>query len=90
MISFLDYFRSSKNETANVAKERLKIIVAHERAEQNQPNYLPQLKQELVDVISKYVAIDRDKISVQLDKEGDFSVLELNITLPESHKEATA
>lgn len=84
-MSFLDYFRDRKKTTspASIAKERLQIIVAHERGQRTQPDYLPQLQQEIIDVISKYVKIDRDQVHVALDNQDDCSVLELNITLPE-------
>jgi len=77
-----DYFRNTKKETASIAKERLQIIVAHERSQRNQPDYLPKLQQELLAVIRKYVEIEQDDIDVQIDKNGDCSILELNITLP--------
>ncbi len=83
-MSFLDYFKSKKKNTASVAKERLQIIVAHERGQREQPDYLPQLQQEILDVIRKYVPIDQDQVQVQLDKNDDCSVLELNVTLPET------
>ena len=82
-MSFLDYFKSSKKNTASIAKERLQIIVAHERGQRKQPDYLPQLQQEIIDVIRKYVRIDQDQVHVQLDKNDHCSVLELNVTLPE-------
>lgn len=82
-MSFLDYFRSKNKSTASVAKERLQIIVAHERTTRNQPDYLPALQKDLVAVISKYVPIDEDQVSVALDQNDDCAVLELNITLPE-------
>ncbi|ATG74048.1 cell division topological specificity factor MinE [Zobellella denitrificans] len=84
-MSLLDYFRSRKPQnSAKIAKERLQIIVAHERSQRDTPDYLPQLKQDILDVIRKYVDIDLDQISVQLDQKGDnLSVLELNIMLPE-------
>ena len=82
-MSFLDYFKSSKKNTASIAKERLQIIVAHERGKREQPDYLPKLQQEILDVIRKYVPIDQDQVQVQLDKNEDCSVLELNVTLPE-------
>jgi len=81
---FLDYFKSSKKNTASIAKERLQIIVAHERGQREQPDYLPQMQQEILDVIRKYVPIDQDQVQVQLDKSDSCSVLELNVTLPES------
>ena len=81
-MSFLDFFmRPRKENTAKMAKERLQIIVAHERSTRGGPDYLPQLKQDLLDVIRKYVAISADQVTVQLDKKDDLSVLELNIML---------
>lgn len=83
-MSFLDYFKSSKKNTASIAKERLQIIVAHERGQREQPDYLPKLQQEILDVIRKYVPIEQDQVQVQLDKNDNCSVLELNVTLPEA------
>ena len=82
-MSFFDYFRSKKTTSASIAKERLQIIVAHERSQRDQPDYLPRLQQELLEVIRKYVAISDDMVQVQLDKSDNCSVLELNVTLPE-------
>ncbi|HTN33864.1 MAG TPA: cell division topological specificity factor MinE [Marinobacter sp.] len=82
-MSFLDYFKVKKQNTASVAKERLQIIVAHERGQRGQPDYLPQLQQELLAVIRKYVQISDDMIQVEVDRNGNCSVLELNVTLPE-------
>lgn len=82
-MSIFDYFKSQKKNTASIAKERLQIIVAHERSQRNQPDYLPALQQEILEVIRKYVQVDQDQVDVQLDKNGDCSVLELNVTLPE-------
>ncbi len=86
-MSLLDFFlRPRKENTARVAKERLQIIVAHERSTRGGPDYLPQLKQDLLDVIRKYVAISPDQVTVQLDKKDDLSVLELNIMLGGENK----
>lgn len=86
-MSILSYFFGEKKKTANVARERLQIILAHERAGQNTaPDYLPQLQSELLEVISKYVAINPEDIKVQLERKDDFEVLELNIVLPEHQK----
>ena len=66
-MSLLDYFRSNKKQnTAQLAKERLQIIVAHERSSRGGPDYLPQLKQDILDVIRKYVQIDPDKITAKM------------------------
>lgn len=82
-MSIFDYFRSQKKNTASIAKERLQVIVAHERRKRNQPDYLPELQREILEVIRKYVHIDQDQIDVQLDNNGDCSILELNVTLPD-------
>ncbi|AKH67734.1 cell division topological specificity factor MinE [Spongiibacter sp. IMCC21906] len=81
-MSILGFFKSKKQDTASIAKERLQIIVAHERSQRNEPDYLPKLQQELLEVIRKYVEVDREQVEVALDNNGNCSVLELNITLP--------
>jgi cell division topological specificity factor len=85
-MSILNYFFGEKKKTASVARERLQIILAHERSGRDTPNYLPQLQRELVEVISKYVSINPEDIKVQLDKKDDYEVLEVNIVLPEQRK----
>lgn len=86
MISgLLEYLRGDEKKTAVVAKERLQIILAHERAGRGSstPDYMPALKEELLAVIAKYIHIDRELIKVQLEKHGEYDVLEVNITLPD-------
>jgi len=82
-MSLLDYFRSTKQSSASVAKERLQILVAHERAVRNQPSYLPALQKELLKVIQKYVQVDDDAISINFEQDDQQETLELNIILPE-------
>jgi cell division topological specificity factor len=82
-MSLLDYFRSSKPNTASLAKERLQILVAHERSSRNQPLYLPKLQQEILEVIRKYVNVEQDAITVNFEQDGNQETLELNIVLPE-------
>ena len=84
-MSFLSFFLGEKKKTATVAKERLQIILAHERSGRgNRADYLPQLQQELVAVISKYVQISPDDIKVSLERQENLEVLEVKIELPES------
>lgn len=83
-MSLMDYFRREKMKSASIAKERLQILVAHDRARSSSPDYLPRLQQELLEVIRKYVSVDDDDVSVNLEEQGTTSVLELNITLPDS------
>ena len=83
-MSLLDYFRSSRSKgSASVAKERLQILVAHDRSERNRPSYLPKLQKEILDVIRKYVDVDINAVSVNYEQEETHEVLELNIVLPE-------
>ena len=83
-MGLLDLFRSHRNKgTAAIAKERLQILVAHDRATRNQPSYLPQLQRELLEVIRKYVDVDMNSISVNYEQDETREVLELNIVLRE-------
>tara|TARA_R110002167_G_C12326087_1_gene619622 strand:+ start:187 stop:462 length:276 start_codon:yes stop_codon:yes gene_type:complete len=90
-MALLDYFRSKKKSTANIAKERLQVIVAHQRSErggsdQGSPDYLKKMQLEIMDVIRKYVEVDQEHIKVELSQNDDCSVIELNLTLPESQE----
>ncbi len=88
-MALLDFFLSRKKNTASIAKERLQIIVAERRRSDAEPHYLPQLKRDILEVICKYVKIDPDMVTVQLDQKGDdISILELNVTLPETEEAA--
>jgi cell division topological specificity factor len=80
---FIGYFRAPPKNTASVAKERLQIIVSHERTRRNSPNYLPMLQRELLEVIAKYVRIDKEQVKVELGRSGDRAILELNVILPD-------
>ncbi|SUG19853.1 cell division topological specificity factor [Salmonella enterica subsp. arizonae] len=81
------FFSRGKKSTANIAKERLQIIVAERRRSDAEPHYLPQLRKDILEVICKYVQIDPEMVTVQLEqKDGDISILELNVTLPEAEE----
>jgi len=88
-MSLLDLLFGRKRPSANFAKERLQIILAHERAINSEdimgdpPSWLPQLQQELVDVIAKYIKINREDLRVNLEKRDNLELLEINVTLPE-------
>ena len=87
-MSLLSLFLGEKKKTAAVAKERLQIILAHERSGRNagQPDYLPALQRELVAVISKYVKINPSDLKVHLERQENLEVLEVKIELPEAIK----
>ena len=81
-MSLLSYFFGNKQKTAAVAKERLSLIIAHERDGATATNFLPDLQRELIAVISKYVSINPDDLRVSVEKLGRYEVLEVNIVLP--------
>jgi cell division topological specificity factor len=86
-MAIFDFFRR-KPDSAQLAKDRLQIVVARERASTGDrvQSYLPQLQRELLEVIAKYEKLDLDMVSVQLDKKGQAEVLEINIVLPEEKR----
>jgi len=86
-MSIIDYFRSlQKRKSASVAKERLQIIVAHERNALNSRtlDFLPLLQKELLDVVRKYIEVSDNQIRVNVEKNGSYEVLEVNIALADA------
>ena len=85
-MSLLSFLLGEKKKTASVAKERLQIILAHERTGRGSggPDYLPALQRELVAVISKYVSVNPDDIKVSMERQDNLEVLEVKIELPEA------
>lgn len=77
----LHYFRRPQ-KTAKLAKERLQIIIAHERSEQDKPDYIALMQKDLLAVITKYVSINQDEVKVELERKEGCSILELNVMLP--------
>lgn len=83
-MSIFNYFLARKEPaSASVAKERLQILVAHERSRRNQPEYMEKLQREILEVIRKYVEVDQEDVNIRLDNSDDCSILELNVTLPD-------
>ncbi len=80
-MGLLDIFRKPKVRSAQVAKERLQIVISHERANRASADYLPRLKQDILEVIRRYHEIDDEQVELHVDKAGEREVLELNITL---------
>ena len=84
-MSLLSLIFGNKPKTATIAKERLTLLIAHERnGQSSQADFLPALQQELMAVISKYVSVNPKDIHVSLEKQGNYEVLEVNIVMPES------
>ena len=87
-MSLIDILFGKKQKSAEVARDRLQIIIAQERVKAQAPDYLPTLQKELLEVLSKYVNVSLDDIRISQEKQDGLDVLELNITLPDRQKEA--
>lgn len=78
--------------SAHIAKERLQIIVAHQRNEARsgvrKPDFVNKLQDDILEVVKKYVHIGHNDIKIDIDSQGDRSVLELNVTIPEESNQA--
>src|SRR6266511_4159877 len=74
--------------SAPVARERLQILLAHERSSLEQPaDLIDRLREEILAVIARHVTLDPDKVQVKMDSGGTVSTLEIDIEIP---NEATA
>ena len=89
-MGILDFFKNKPKNTANVAKERLRIIVAQERAQRDSPDYLPTLRREILEVIKKSVNVDPDAVLISVERDGEHEALELSVALPEKANAALA
>ena len=88
-MSLFSLIFGNKPKSAAIARERLQLIIAHERnGGTSTPDFLPALQQELMTVISKYVSVNAEDIKVSLEKQGNFEVLEVNIVMPEKGSRA--
>ncbi|EHQ53032.1 MULTISPECIES: cell division topological specificity factor MinE [Ectothiorhodospira] len=87
MKGIFNYFRSPRQGSAKVAKERLQVIVARERSHRSGPDYLPALHRELLEVIRKYVQVGDEAVQMSLENQGDCEILEVNITLSEPERQ---
>jgi cell division topological specificity factor len=87
MMGLLDYFKSKKMpSSASIARERLQILVACDRAGRNAPSYLPQLQRDILKVLRKYVTVDPGAVNVNIEHDDHHEILELNIVLPEGER----
>lgn len=81
ILNIMNYFR--KNKSAEIAKNRLHIIIAQEKSQKNSPDYLPTLRQEILKLVAKYTNADIDQVNVELHHKDNNAILELNVTLPD-------
>ena len=80
-MNFLNFFL--RNRSAPVARDRLQVLLAHERALAGRPDLAAVLQQEILAVIARHIPIDRDKVVVKLDRGPQVSTLEIDIEMPD-------
>jgi cell division topological specificity factor len=79
-MSILGFF--NKRGSSTVARERLQLILAHERAEASSPDLVIRLREEILEVIAKHVAVERDRVQIKLERGTGVSTLCVDIELP--------
>ena len=77
----LDFLFPERRNSAAVARDRLKIVLAHERASRMAPDFVPALQKELLAVVGRYIELRDDMLRVNLARSGDTSLLEINVEL---------
>lgn len=77
---FFDFFKKRRKKSADTAKERLQIILAHERLSNKAP-FLDDLRKDIIKVISKYVEIDPKSIEVNLQRDNSMEILEISVPM---------
>jgi cell division topological specificity factor len=81
-MSILNFF--SRNRSAPIARERLQVLLAHERVVTGRSDLIALLQREVLAVIAKHIAIDQDKVIVKLDQGSNVSTLEIDIEVPDA------
>lgn len=71
-----------RKSSAPIARERLQVLLAHERIATGHSELLAKLQEEIIQVIAKHIKIDREKVHVKLDRGMDTSTLEIDVDLP--------
>ncbi|MEA2756378.1 MAG: cell division topological specificity factor [Aliidongia sp.] len=77
-MSLLNFFRR-RDPSASIAKERLQIVLAHERVGRHAPDFLPLMQKEVLAVVAKYLDVTDEMIKIHLERVGETSVLEINV-----------
>jgi cell division topological specificity factor len=79
-MNLLELFR--KKSTAPVARDRLQVLLAHERSVIGKSDLLATLQEEILAVIAKHISVDRDAVQIKLDRGSSFSTLEIDVEVP--------
>lgn len=89
-MGILDFFFQRRRSSAGVAKERLQLVLAHERAGREAPEFMPALQRDLLAVIGRYVEIKEDLVQVNISRRNGASLLEINIEFDGTAKPVAA
>ena len=81
-LSLLRFFQRGGSGSAPVARERLQILLAHERAEAGPCDLVARLREEILAVIAKHLALEQDNIQIKMDRGASVSTLEVGIEIP--------
>jgi cell division topological specificity factor len=82
-MTMLGFFRRPRQaSSADAAKERLQILLSHERTDRSSPEYLPMLQRDILQVVERYMRVGGDSVDIKLERGEDLSTLEINIELP--------
>jgi cell division topological specificity factor len=81
-MSLLGLFKS--RASAPVARERLQILLAHERSSHGQADLLTSLRDEILAVVAKHINIDHDQVRVTMERGDIVSTLDIDIEVPHS------
>ena len=82
-MSFLDFFTKRKPATANLAKERLQVIIAREGNRSSNPELIQQIKRAVLEAVGKFVQVKPEDIAIELENQRDLEVLSVSVTLPD-------
>ncbi|MDQ7774671.1 cell division topological specificity factor MinE [Paracoccus aminovorans] len=78
--------RPRKPSSAQTAKERLQILLAHERTSNSGPDFLPLLQRDILEAVRRHMDVDGDAVDIKLERSDDLSSLEINIEMPGTRK----
>ncbi len=79
-MNFLRLF--SRPQSAHAARERLQVLLAHERAAAGDSDLVTKLRDEILRVISKHMEVDEEKVSVKMERGAQVSTLAVDIEIP--------
>lgn len=82
-MSFLDFFTKRKPATANLAKERLQVIIAREGNRSSNPELIQQIKRAVLEAVGKFVQVKPEDIAIEVENQRDLEVLSVSVTLPD-------